>query len=197
MWGVRIVKEYREPLNKKLQYVFCANHFSYVDILVMSLAPTPVVFIGKKSISKIPLFGYLYRNLHVLVDRESNKSRYNALQRSLEVIDRGFSLAIFPEGGIKSPNPPVMAPFKKGAFKVAIERNVPIVPVTLPYNYLFLPDDGKLLIHRRSLKIIFHKSIDTSGYTGEDINELNQKVFDIIASELTEKTNHAGNKINS
>ena len=197
IWGIRIVKEYREPLDKKGQYVLCANHFSYIDILVMSLISMPIVFIGKKSMAKIPLFGYLYRKLHVLVDRESNRSRYNALQQSLAVIDRGFSLAIFPEGGIKSKNPPQITSFKQGAFKVAIESKVPIVPVTLPYNYLFFPDDGEFLLRHRSLKIIFHESIDTSGYTDDDINRLNQKVFDIIASELERQSNHADHKGNS
>ncbi|MDA0195203.1 MAG: lysophospholipid acyltransferase family protein [Bacteroidetes bacterium] len=181
------MKEYREPLDKKLQYVFCANHFSYIDIPVMSTIPLAVVFVGKISMSKIPLFGYLYRNLHVLVDRQSNKSRYEAMKKSLEVFDRGFSLAIFPEGGIISKNPPEMAAFKRGAFKVAIERKIPIVPVTLPYNYLFFPDDGKMLLSYRSLKIIFHKKIETSNYTESEINDLNKKVFDIIAGELVKE----------
>ncbi len=181
------MKEYREPLDKKLQYIFCANHFSYIDIPVMSSIPLAVVFVGEMSISKIPLFGYMYRKLHVLVDRQSNKSRYEAMKDSLEVFDRGFSLAIFPEGGIISRNPPELAAFKRGAFRVAIERNIPIVPVTLPYNYIFLPDDGRFLPSYRSLKIIFHEKIETSSYTEAEINRLNKRVFDIIAGELVKE----------
>ena len=142
--------------------------------------------------ARVPVFGYMYRKLHVLVDRENIRSKYEALRRSVDTLNEGLSLTIFPEGGITAKNPPLMAKFKPGAFKAAIEGKVPIVPVTLCYNWLFLPDDGKFLPRHRRLKIIFHEPIDTSAYSFETINELNRKVFDIIAAELSRSNINEG-----
>lgn len=150
----------------------------------MSLTPVPFAFVGKNSISKVPLFGYMYRKLHILVDRSNMRSKYETLSRSIDALDRGISLTIFPEGGIKTTNPPAMSPFKSGAFKAAIENNTLIVPVTMAYNWIFLPDDNKFLPNHRRLKIVYHEAIDPVDYSIKSVNELSNRVFNIIAEEL-------------
>ncbi|MEQ9423794.1 MAG: lysophospholipid acyltransferase family protein [Cyclobacteriaceae bacterium] len=191
---VPVKREFRSKLDPKNTYIFCANHFSYMDIPLVGLTPIPFKFVGKSSMSKVPFFGYMYKKLHILVDRGKLKSRYQTYLLSRETLEMGLSLMIFPEGGIITTDAPNMVAFKPGAFKTAIECKVPIVPVTMPYNFHFLEDDGRLLPSYRSLKIIYHEPIETSAYTIETMDQLSQQVFDIIADELQKHHPNANNK---
>lgn len=164
--------------------VICANHFSYLDIPVMALLPRPFIFVGKASVAKIPLFGYMFRKLHIPVDRASLKSRYATYQHAKVALDLGKDLLFFPEGGILTKNPPHMVPFKEGAFKIAHQHGVPILPITLPDNLKILPDDGKLLPKIHRCHIIIHPPI-TEHISGDiSLNELKQRCFNSISAEL-------------
>lgn len=176
--------EYRSDLDPKRQYIFCANHFSYLDIASMGFNPINAIFVGKNDMENIPLFGFMYRKLHITVDRTSLKSRMKTIKRSLQAIDEGKSLMIFPEGGIATKHPPHMVKFKDGAFRVAIEKQIPIVPVTIPFNWIILPDHPVLLLKRRLMKVIYHEPIDTREYTIDRVEELKEKVFSVINLEL-------------
>jgi 1-acyl-sn-glycerol-3-phosphate acyltransferase len=173
----------RAPLDPKRQYIFCPNHFSYIDIPTMGLNPINTIFVGKSSMSKVPVFGYMYSRLHITVDRSNLKSRYSSMIRSLEAIDQGKSLVIFPEGGIITKKDPVIARFKDGAFRTAIEKQIPIVPVTIPYNWIILPP-YEFLVWRGRIKVIFHEPIETTGLTLEDVDMLREKTYNIMNEEL-------------
>jgi 1-acyl-sn-glycerol-3-phosphate acyltransferase len=95
---------------------------------------------------------------------------------------------IFPEGGIVSKHPPQMTPFKDGPFRMAIEKQVPIVPITLPYNWIVLPDESGLLFHWHPIKAIVHQPIPTQGMTMEDMPRLKQMTFEVIERELKKHT---------
>ncbi|HEY5749703.1 MAG TPA: lysophospholipid acyltransferase family protein [Chryseolinea sp.] len=181
--GVPFRTEYRAALDPKRQYIFCSNHFSYLDIPAMGLVPHNAIFVGKSGIETVPLFGWMYGKLHITVDRKKLKSRYTSVKRSMEAIDEGKNLIIFPEGGIVTEKGPVMGPFKDGAFRVAIEKQIPIVPVTIPYNWIILPPD-EFLLRWHPLRVIFHQPLETAGLTAKDIDSLKQQVFTIIDQEL-------------
>ena len=132
---------------------------------------------------KIPLFGFMYRKLHITVDRSKLTSRYSSYTRSLKALEEGKSLVIFPEGGIITTQPPRMSRFKDGAFRLAIEKQIAIVPVTLPYNWIILPDNAMVLRPGR-ISLIFHEPIDPTGYTVQDIDHLKMQVFNIVEQEL-------------
>ncbi|MEQ9441087.1 MAG: lysophospholipid acyltransferase family protein [Cyclobacteriaceae bacterium] len=174
----------REHLRKSQAYVIAPNHFSLLDIAVMGYIPKPFVFVGKVSLARIPLFGFMFRKMHITVDRKSLKSRYQALQQSKMAVDEGKSLVMYPEGGILTEHPPQLARFKNGPFKVAIEKQIPLVPVTIPFNYVILPDDGKLLMRPRRPVMIIHPPIDTQGMVEADVNALREQTFAIIDQEL-------------
>jgi 1-acyl-sn-glycerol-3-phosphate acyltransferase len=178
--------ERRFKTKKGQSYVYCANHTSYADIPTLYCSIfQDISFIGKSSLGKVPLFGYIYSRIHILVDRRSRNSKLETIVRSKEALDNGSSLIIFPEGTIpKAGNNPNMIDFKDGAFKIAIEKGVPVVPVTIPYNYLILPDDHKLSAQLHICKVIFHEPIETTDMTLKDVSALKQRVFDIISSEL-------------
>ena len=163
--------------------IYCLNHFSYLDIPSTGLLPKQACFVGKASIKKVPLFGYMFGSLHIAVDRSSVKDRGRAYQRYAEAIQEGKSLFIYPEGGIRSTNVPVQAPYKDGAFRVAIEEQVPIVPVTLPFNWKVLPD-GIWTLQNNFIKLVVHEPIDTKGMTMDEMPELKEKVYRIIQNQI-------------
>ena len=103
---------------------------------------------------------------------------------TMKAIDEGKSLIIYPEGGMASKNPPHIVGFKDGAFRAAIEKQIPIVPVTIPYNWIILPDQKKMLLYGGLVKVIFHEPIETKGMTLANTHQLKQNVFTIIDNEL-------------
>ena len=171
-------------IDKNKNYIFCANHFSYLDIPVMGFTPNNFVFVGKSSIKKAPLFGYMFDKLHLAVNRKSKVSSYDTYKRSSDVVKNGRSLVMFPEGGILTKNPPNMTRFKDGAFRIAIEQQISIIPVTIPFNWIVLPDKNELNLKRGKLKIIFHEPIEIEGMLLEDLQSLKCSTFQIIDDQL-------------
>lgn len=186
--GIRVVVENRHFLHEDVNYIFCPNHFSFLDILSMPHIPIPFKFVGKLSLATIPLFGYYYRNYHILVNRESRKSSYQAYQKSIDALKNGYSLTVFPEGGIQVVNSVSMSKFKRGPFKMAIETGTKLVPVTIADNWSILPDDGKFRISwRRKSLMIIHKPVNPSHYDIDDIQVLQTEVFNVIQEELNRR----------
>jgi 1-acyl-sn-glycerol-3-phosphate acyltransferase len=184
MIGVKIIIEDENNKPKSKPCIYVANHFSYADIATMPIIADDACFVGKHSIKKVPLFGYYFTSLHITVNRENVRDRAKVIEKNIKAIEMGKSLIIFPEGGIRTKNPPYLERFKDGAFRTAIAKEVPIVPVSLTNNWRLLPDDGKFLLRDRKIRIVIHKAIDTSGLKEEDIAMLRDKSFAIIQEEL-------------
>lgn len=178
----KIIYEAKPKIGEK--YIFCANHTSYLDIPTLGLINHKFKFIGKASLRKVPLWGYMYSKLHILVDRGSLKSRHKSWVKVLEEIRRGFSVAFFPEGGIVSKNPPQMATFKEGSFRIAVDEQIPIIPVTIPYNYLLLPDKMPLIIQPGCIEMIVHEPIWPNGMDDAAVAELKLAVRQKIEDTL-------------
>jgi len=160
--------EMNAKLEKGKPYIFLANHFSYLDVAMMGFIPGDALFVGKASIRKAPLFGYYFKNLHIAVDRDRLKSRAETMRRAGLALDQGSSIILFPEGGIFTQRPPQMIPFKNGAFRLAMEKQIQVIPVTLSYNHLILPDDNRFLLHRRQAKMVFHGALDPRNFDSDD-----------------------------
>lgn len=175
----------REYLKRDQQYIFCSNHFSYLDIPAFYLLYYGK-FIGKSSITKVPLFGYYFRKMHIPVDRSRTRSRAESVQKSKMELDQGFNLIFFPEGGIvvKYEDQPYMARFKDGAFRLAVEKNIPIVPVVMVNNFLLLPDKSPVRFHRTTCKIIALPPIWPEGNSSDEVKRLRDKTFQLIQEEL-------------
>ena len=141
-------------------------------------------FVGKSDVKTIPLLGYMFAKLHVQVDRERPNSRAYSLAKSIRTLQAGRSIMIFPEGGIVTKHVPKMAPFKDGAFTMAIQQQVPIVPVTLLTDYKILPDDGKFRMRWHPMRAVVHPPIVTTGLTQQDVVRLKQETYQIIDREL-------------
>lgn len=90
---------------------------------------------------------------------------------------------MFPEGGTEKERPKIEW-FKDGASRVAIAKQIPIVPVTIPYNWIILPKHCGLMVYRRTSIAIYHQPIVTEGLTLDDLGPLKEQVTEIIRSEL-------------
>ena len=184
--GIPIQIDWRFRPDPKKAYVYCANHFSYLDIAVTGVVvPGFYAYIGKKSVKNIPLFGYMFARLHIMVDREAARSRAYSLGKSIRVLKEGRSIIIFPEGGISTQEPPKMThPFKDGAFIMAIQQQVPIIPLTLMNNYKILPDHYPIRMSWGRVSVVFHEPISTIGLTQADMPALKEQTFRVIDAEL-------------
>lgn len=179
----------REVLYEKgKSYMFVANHTSMTDIMLMFYATkNPFVFVGKKELAKIPLFGYIYKRTCILVDRGNTKSRVEAFRRAEKRLSEGLSVCIYPEGGVPDDLSIVLDEFKDGAFRLSIEHQIPIAPMTFhdnkkrfPYSF-FKGGPGKM-------RVKVHKLIPTAGLTLENRKELKKETREIILNELLKPT---------
>ncbi len=165
-------------------YMLVANHTSMTDIMLMLVLVKnhPFVFVGKKELAQIPIFGFIYKRVSILVDRGSSKSRYQVFERAQKRIQQGLSICIFPEGGVPEEHI-VLDEFKDGAFRIAIEHQLPIVPMVFfdnkkRFSYTFFSGSpGKM-------RAKVFPIIETKGKTQEDKNVLKNQVREIILQSL-------------
>lgn len=178
---LKVVRE--QQLDPNQSYMFCANHASLLDGWVLAaLSKNPIVFVGKKELTKIPIFGFFYKKVVITVDRSSPESRRKVYTEAKKRLQNGTSIVIFPEGLVPTENV-VLAPFKNGAFSLAIEYQIPIVPqIYYDCKRLFSWDFFKG--HPGTFRIKQLKFIETKGLTMEDKDSLKQKTFDVMYNEL-------------
>lgn len=180
--GIRWKVNNESKLPEGKPIIFCPNHTSYLDILVSYLVlPRFFLMVGKAELKKVPFFRIFFLKMNIPVERDKLRDSHRALIRAGEALDAGSSLVIFPEGGIQEPTPR-LAPFKNGPFKLAIEKQVPVVPVTFLTNWAILPDGRKKRHGGRPgfARAVIHKPISTIGMTEIDVPRLRQSVFSII-----------------
>lgn len=142
----------------------------------------------KNELEKVPLFNILIRKLNIPVDRKSKVDSYRAFTIAGNYLSKGISIFLFPEGTI-SKAAPQMRPFKNGAFKLAIEKQVPVVPITFKNNWKLLQTGNPLFANGRPgiARAVLHAPIETKGMTLEDVAALNERVQSIIEKELQSK----------
>ncbi len=173
----------QKPEKDKL-YIICPNHTSVIDImLTLALFRNSFLFIGKKELANLPLFGYFYKRTNLLVDRNSLKSRKTVFERAGVKMDQGFGLCIFPEGMVPDDTQVLLAPFKSGAFRLAASKGVEIIPVSYPDNKRrFSYDFWKGC--PGSLRAIIHPFISAKDDSPESIEELQNQCYNIVRSGL-------------
>lgn len=182
-YGWKITKA--QELEKGESYMFVANHTSMIDIMLMlvSIKDNPFVFVGKKELAKIPLFGFFYKRTCILVDRSSVKSRQAVFLSAQKRLQSGLSICIFPEGLVPEEHIKI-APFKDGAFRLAINHSIPVVPITFHdnkkrFSYTFFSGGPGML------RVKMHKFLETTNLKIEDTKLLNSDAFSVISNSLT------------
>lgn len=179
-------KVYREAALPQPPYIMCANHSSYLDIIhSFCFLPDYFLFMGKHELLHWPLFNIFFKDMHIAVNRNNGMEAARALAKAGEAIDKGVCVSIFPEGTI-SPIAPCLLPFKDGAFRLAVKKQVPIVPVTFLDNWNLFGDPEKPLSAGRPglARVVVHPSIMPDGTGPEAADELRARVFDAIEAPL-------------
>ncbi|WWD18332.1 hypothetical protein CI109_102782 [Kwoniella shandongensis] len=167
--------------------VMVGNHQSFVDILYLGrIFPKHAAIMAKKSIKIIPGLGwFMMLSGTVFINRSNNKSAVASMTQAGEDMKRKrISLWIFPEGTRHMSPEPDLLPFKKGAFYLAVQSGVPVVPVVCQnYQHLF---DGKTRFRRGTLRIKVLPPIPTTGLTAADVPDLMNKTRDLMLATLQE-----------
>jgi 1-acyl-sn-glycerol-3-phosphate acyltransferase len=175
--------------------VVVSNHTSYLDIVFTPIyVDHTAVFMGKYELLRIPLFRYFFMYLDIPVNRKSATDAHKAFSLAGNKIDQGLSQVIYPEGTISSWGK--LRPFKNGAFKLAIEKQVPIVPVVNLNNWWFLQNGGFFKSNGRPgfPQIVVGEPISTIGMGEKNVNELKEKVYTFIQEELEKFNKRDGYK---
>ena len=174
----------QEVFEEGKSYVLVANHTSMTDIMLMLVLVKnhPFVFVGKKELAQIPIFGFIYKRVCILVDRSSSKSRFQVFERAQKRIQQGLSLCIFPEGGVPEEHI-VLDEFKDGAFRLAIDHEIPIVPMTFfdnkrLFSYTFFSGSPGLM------RVKVHRFFETKNQIPEYKKTLKNEVRELLLRDL-------------
>ena len=182
--GFRLKFERKEVLNIEKSYIFIANHTSLLDPWIMiASSKNPILFVGKMELTKVPLFGFFYKKAVITVDRKDPSSRKKVYTRIKKRLDTGLSIAIYPEGLVPTEDV-VLAPFMNGAFNLAIQYQMPIVPqVYFDAKRLFSWDIFKG--HPGVFRVKQLPFIEVEDFVMKDKKVLNEQTFDLLYNELS------------
>jgi 1-acyl-sn-glycerol-3-phosphate acyltransferase len=184
--GIRHRNTYEYPHDKNKQYIFVANHISYLDApVIVKTIRQRVRALGKAEVSKVPLFGFIYRNAVVTVDRSSSAHRANSVRILKSVIRKGISIFIFPEGTFNETGKP-MKDLYDGAFRIAIETQTPIKPILFLDTWSRMHYSSPFSLTPGRSRSVFLKEIPVEGLTSKDVEMLKQKVQQYMEQKLRE-----------
>lgn len=161
--------------------LFVSNHQSYADILVLlyALKDYPFGFVARKTMANMPFIKQLFRHFKTVpIDVTDVRQSVEAINKTAENINNGYSMAIFPEGRRTFSNTP--EPFKNGAFKIAKKTGVTIVPIYLHNVHRMFEGNGHQLGLGVNVSVNILDPINTEGMTRSDVNTLNEKVYEMI-----------------
>jgi 1-acyl-sn-glycerol-3-phosphate acyltransferase len=183
MSRLRVETHYKTKLDLSKPYIFVANHQSMIDIPIAALAvPCPFGFAAKIELAKIPFLGHAIKySPSVFLDRSNPRAALASIKRAGESIRAGTSIIIYVEGGRSFQK--TLGEFKKGAFLLAIEAGVPLVPLVI--------QDSCMLVNQRigearrgTAHVIVGEPISLEGVGRKDVKELMSRVKSVIQHEL-------------
>lgn len=180
--------KFKQRIDWSKTYVICANHSSNLDPTVLSLLiKTKFAFLGKQDLLENPVTALFFKTIDIPVNRDSKIASFKAFKRAGEYLEQGISLAIFPEGKIGEDYPPVMHEFKNGPFRLAIEKKVAIIPVTIGDAWKKMWDDGTKYGSSPGIcHICVHAPVETSGLEIDDADSLRDNIYNIIHADLAQ-----------
>ncbi len=180
----RLVIKNKQYCDPKGSYIYVCNHGSYLDaIAVVLAAPQAFKPLGKKELVKVPVFGWMYRNLVVMVDRSSQESRAKSVELLKADLQKGQSLFIFPEGTMNRGEEP-LAQFYDGAFRIAIETQTPIAPMVLINASKLLHRDHPTRSKPGTMTMVFMPPVPVDGYGLDDLPKLKAMVKQLMEQQI-------------
>lgn len=182
--GIRAQVIHEEKNTENRPCIFVANHISYMDIpMIVKVIREPVRVLGKQEMAKIPIFGFVYRNAVVMVNRQDAEKRQRSVYVLKQVLSKGISIFIFPEGTFNTTDQPLKS-FYDGAFRIALETQTPIQPILFPdtvkrlnYKTVFSLSPGKS-------RAVYLPLVDINLFRDKDMISLKQHVFDQMEAAM-------------
>lgn len=189
-WGFSLITFYwvstknKTNIDKTRAHIYVGNHGSYLDAITVCIS-IPQCFspLGKIEMTKIPIFGSIYKRVVVMIDRNDKQSRAQSVLSLKNEIAKGQSILIFPEGTMNKTTDP-LAPFYDGAFKIAIETQTPIQPFVILNNRKLLSRTAPFTAHPGLLTTVFLPAVAVEGYAIDDVDDLKKKVFEMMEEAL-------------
>ena len=178
--GIQLEVHGLEKIKKKTSYLFMSNHMSIVDgPLLFRLIPISVRVLPKKEVFRIPILGLAMKQIgFVPVDRRGLKGGKKSIDMATRLMkEKKFSFLIFPEG-TRSRDGSLQS-FKRGGFFLAVNSQVPIIPISLKGTFEILPKKS-FFMKKGKIRIIFHDPVQVSGYTKKTLTDLSNKIHGII-----------------
>jgi 1-acyl-sn-glycerol-3-phosphate acyltransferase len=187
--GIRhqsIIEEVPDP---NQQYIFIANHISYIDIPTTMLAMRqPYRVLGKEEMIHYPIFGWIYKQAVIPVNREHGHGRSKSVRALNAALGKGISVFIFPEGTFNETDKPLKH-FHDGAFRLAIQTNTPIKPLLFLDNHQRMHYDSIFSLTSGISRVVYLPAVSTDGYTTKDVTTLKEKVFALMEEGLKQYAN--------
>jgi 1-acyl-sn-glycerol-3-phosphate acyltransferase len=181
--GARVRVYGAERIKPDTSYVFLSTHQSYMDIPAMlGYLPAQLRIAAKKILFRIPFMGWhLWRAGHIPIDRSSTQNAVTSMQRAASYLQKGICAFVFPEGTRSRDG--VLHEFKKGGFKLALQAQVPIIPITITGTRRILPPDS-LVFRPGAIDMYVDEPIPTAGMTDDDIETLMRRVRAAMATHI-------------
>lgn len=178
---------FRKPRAKDRSYIYVANHISYLDsAIIPKTFRHPIRPLGKVEMTKVPIFGFIYRNAIVTVDRSSPHNRAKSVEILKSILRKGISILVFPEGTFNMTGKPLKS-FYDGAFRVAIETGTPIKPVLLMDAYDRMHYKSIFTLNPGRSRSVFLPMVSVEGYSIHQVQELKEKVYTMMEEELVKR----------
>jgi 1-acyl-sn-glycerol-3-phosphate acyltransferase len=175
----------------KKPHIFVANHNSYMDIPpIVQLNHQPIRPLGKFESSKIPIFGWVYRAAVILVDRSSPEKRAKSLRNLKAALHKRTSIFIFPEGTFSMTHQQPLKSFYNGAFKLAIEMQIPIQPILMIDAVDRMHFESVFSLTPGANRVVYLKTVEVSTYTLEDIEKLKTEVYQMMDEGMRRYRNY-------
>ncbi len=185
LWGIHHHNIYSLTDTADHPVVFVFNHISYIDIpiLLKAFRKHHIRVLGKSGMSKIPVFGFIYRNAAVMVDRSSAEARAASVKKLISFLQHNISVVIAPEGTFNLSHKPLKE-FYDGAFRIAIETQTPVQPVIFPDTFDRLSPHNIFSLNPGRSRAVFLTEIPVSGLTMNDIAALKMQTYHMMESAL-------------
>lgn len=185
MFGADVEVLGQENLPEKGPVVFVGNHQGYGDILLCLYAfdRFQVGFLAKSSLEKVPWYGKWIKDIRsVYIERDDSRASLKAINEGIELLRRGFSLVVFPEG--TRSKGPIIGEFRRGPLRLATKPGVPIIPFTIMGSYRFFEEKGHVQ-KGVTMKMIIHPIVETKDLTKQEIKALDDKIEATVRSGVS------------
>lgn len=189
-WGFSLLTFYWvrtknvNTVNQKTPHIYVGNHGSYLDAIAVCISvPQSFSALGKIEMAKVPVFGWIYSRMVVMIDRSSKESREQSVLSLKEEISKGQSILLFPEGTMNKTTA-VLSEFYDGAFRIAIQTQTPIQPFVILNNRKLLSRINPLTARPGILTTIFLPAVAVTQYRIEDVEVLKRRVYLLMEEAL-------------